>query len=481
MLRKLLCAETAAAAAAVIIAIWLLMVKPLVGMANNGDFERIMGSAGLSYITQEYADKYFSYFTSDYQITGNVLTALGGYVSSQVLLVKLAGLLNVLMDPNYFDIRFLAALYTLLLGAAFYLIVRACRTEFAATSWIVAAVLVVVFADGGYLAYFNSLFGEPVSLLFLLLTFGLGLLLAARERASVGWLVLFYVAAIFVTGAKVQNAPIGIFLLLTGLRLWRMHSDRAWRRTVVAGSVLLALTAGIIYLSIDPSIKIINKYQTVFYGILKDSPTPEKDLKELGLPEEWAVLKNTNYFIPDLPIDIKDPAFEQVLNEKISHARVGLFYLKHPARFWSKLEAAADNAFAIKPSYLGNYEKTEGKPPGALSHFFTLWSSFKQSVLPHSLPGLIAFLLAYLIVWASWYRRTRDERGRFRLELLLLLPVIGLLNYMVPLIGDGEADLAKHLFQFNVCFDMMVVAAVVWAVYANGLRTKRIRALTGKG
>ncbi|MGN7380898.1 Uncharacterised protein [Chlamydia abortus] len=456
---------------------YLLMVKPLVGMANNGDFERIMNSAGLAYMPVEQADKYFSYFFSKYAFVDDALTAVGGYLSSQALLVKLTAWVQQWFQADWYDIRVLSGLYSLILMAALYRIVKEHRAISAWPRWVLAVLLVLVFADGAYAAYFNSLFGEPVSMLFLLLTFAFGAALTLRERPSIGLLAGFYVSAVFAISAKVQNAPIGIVLFLLSLRLWKWGEGRKWKYTAMVGSVLIILTSAIVFLSHGSSIKIINKYQTVFYGILKDSPNPHKDLEELGLNPEWAVLAGTNYFIPDLPINIKSPEFEQELDEKIGHSKIALFYLKHPVRYWEKLKITATQAFAIKPSYLGNYELSEHKAPGALSHTYTLWSKFKEHLLPNQLWFLIAFYGAFILVWVKSYLETKRPAARMYMELLMTIALIGVIQFIVPVIGDGEADLAKHLFLFNVCFDMLFVSGVVWVVHFMVRRHRRLQQL----
>ena len=43
---------------------------------------------------------------------------------------------------------------------------------------------------------------------------------------------------------------------------------------------------------------------------------------------------------------------------------------------------------------------------------------------------------------------------------------VTMISFIVPIIGDGEADLSKHLFMFDVCFDMMLVSSVIWLVFA---------------
>ncbi|MNL77763.1 hypothetical protein D3C87_2040060 [compost metagenome] len=47
----------------------------------------------------------------------------------------------------------------------------------------------------------------------------------------------------------------------------------------------------------------------------------------------------------------------------------------------------------------------------------------------------------------------------------MLLGLIGLFSFLVPIMGDGRADIGKHLFLFNVSFDMMAVVMFGWLVH----------------
>lgn len=47
----------------------------------------------------------------------------------------------------------------------------------------------------------------------------------------------------------------------------------------------------------------------------------------------------------------------------------------------------------------------------------------------------------------------------------MLLGLIGIFSFLVPILGDGRADIGKHLFLFNVCFDMMVVVMFGWIIH----------------
>jgi hypothetical protein len=462
-LLKLVRTEWLVVLAGAAVAVWLLLVKPIIGMADSGDFLRIMQTAGLAYMpgTPD-ADKYFHYFISQYMTTS---VGIGGYISTQLIPVGLANLLDKLFTwDNIFDIRFLAVLYLLLLLWSVYRMVKVEKRPGTVHNVLLGIAILLILFDAAYLSFFNSLFGEPASYVFLLVTLAFALTLTRSVRPTVGALILFFLAAAFFAGAKVQNAPSGILAALLGIRFWGLRTDGRWKKTVVAGTAFLVLFSAAIY-TLDPKeIRVINQYQSLFYGVLKDSPTPEKDLKELGVKPEFAVLKNTNYFTPGTPIKQSDPILQTEVFDKVHHTDIALFYLKHPSRFLQKMKLTANQAFFLQYGYIGNFEKSAGKEPGAVNKAYTAWSSFKAETLPHSLLFLVMFYLIYILGAIASHRDQKTAAGRRYVEIFLFIAVLGLLQFVVPVIGSGEADLAKHLFLFNVCFDLMALSVIIWLV-----------------
>lgn len=461
MKRKILTWELAAIIGIAVIQSWLLFFQPVIGMADNGDFLRIMKTVGLDYIdtTLSYSDKYFGWFIRELAMKG---MGLGGYVSTSLVPVTLAKGLSWLFNGGIFDMRFLAVLYMLLFMAGAWLLLRYNRQKSPLVKGLMAVLFVIIFADIGYSAYFNSLYSEPMALVSMLLTLGFVTALLKRAQPMPLYLAGFVVSAVFLVGSKVQNAPVGILLALLCLRLALLKKGGSWRRYTAAFAVLLVLVSVGIYKSLPYEIRIINQYQTVFYGVLKDSPAPVEDLRELGLPEKLAINAGTNYF-EEAPLDQHDPVFAEEYYPRFSHMKVALFYLKHPQRFYQKLEVAAENGMTLQPTYLGNFEKSEGLEPGALSSEFSLWSQFKHNVLPNKLWFIAGVFLAYFLVLIRSYLDAFRIRDRIYLEVLAGIGLVGLFQFVTPIIGDGEADLGKHLFGFNVAFDLMLWISAVWA------------------
>ena len=49
------------------ILVYQLFIPPSIGMADNGDFSRIMGAVGLEYTTSNRDDRHFNYFVPTYK------------------------------------------------------------------------------------------------------------------------------------------------------------------------------------------------------------------------------------------------------------------------------------------------------------------------------------------------------------------------------------------------------------------------------
>jgi len=465
MLKKLLKLELAAALSAAVILFNILIMKPIVGVADNGDFYRIMAAAGLEYLSEDPADRYFGYVNREYRIKDAPPPYIS-YFTTGILLAKLAISVNSLLsaEKGIFDIRFLSFIYICILVVSIYFIIKACRQGLLLPDAALCILLVFIFTDIGYISYFNSLYGEAVSLTFLFLAAAAALHIVGKGKAKMPAFVCFFLASMFLAGAKAQNAPIGIILALFGIRLMSLRKDVLWKTTGAAFSVLLVAISTVSYVFIPEEIKMCNRYQAVFYGILKDSPNPEKDLEELGIRQDLAVLAGTDYFMKEYPVNIKDPSFRKEIKSKVTPAKVGLFYIKHPERYLQKLKVTAKNGFTLMHGY-GNYEKAENVKYGQTAASFNAWSLFKKERLPHSLTFILIIYAAYFAVLSAQRILKRNTEEKLYLEIFMLIGIIGAVQFIIPVLGDGEADLGKHLFLFNACFDMMLVTSAVWIIH----------------
>ncbi|WP_027086740.1 DUF3488 domain-containing protein [Cohnella panacarvi] len=458
-----------AAVGSAVLILWLLMIPPVLGLADSGDFARVMVGAGIAPLdpNESYDGRYFG-FSHQYYGYGDYM--LGGYFSTHVLLVAIAGWLGRIVSLDHFDMRVLGCCYAALYIWAIVLLIRsspkvANRKATLAVSAALAACLVFVFGDIGYIVYFQSFFGEPYALIATLLTVGAALVLLASDRPSGAMLAIFICAALALATSKIQNAPLGFAFALLAWRMLKLREDRTWRKQAWTGVIVLVVCSALMIVVAPDRLKHTNLYQSIFFGVLKSSPDVASDMEELGIPDKYAGLAGTNYFQKNTVIPQSDPVLHREVLEKLSHKDIAMYYLRHPSRFIQKLEVAASNGVYIRPLYLGNYDQSAQKPRGAVSHAYSAWSQWKVKKMPHTLGIFLMFYAFYYLALAWIWLHTASRRLRLGLETMAIIGIAGAFAVFVAIIGDGEADMGKHLFMFNVCFDMMVVSIVVSMTY----------------
>jgi hypothetical protein len=159
---------------------------------------------------------------------------------------------------------------------------------------------------------------------------------------------------------------------------------------------------------------------------------------------------------------MKDPAFEKEFAAKSGSLTVPLFYLARPGRFYQLCSRCMKHAFTTRVPRLGYYEASTGKPP--LAHPDGPWSAIRESVVPRS-ALFLGFLLATGIAAAVLFiRRASPQRRCLRL-LYALFAFIVVGQFLVGVLaGGGEPDLEKHLFMFNLAFDVCLILFVLWVV-----------------
>jgi hypothetical protein len=438
-----------------------LFRPPMLGLASNGDFERLMKWGGLAYAAEAYDEKYFGWVNREFRFETDPWRGRVGFPSSEVLFIKPAAILGYcLLDREHFDLRLLGLLHLLGYAAAIRLLLRGWAMATGRTCLWLLPGLLLVFCDLGYTAYFNSFYSEPATLIFLLAMTGAGLRLAVRNGFFD--VLLFCLTAGLFVAAKPQLFPMIPLLLLFSAVLVIRARSRNVRLMLTVFSLSLVMPAGAFHILASWYAR-NGCYQSIFYGILKDSPTPAQDLIDLGLDPKFAVMANTTVFHSDLPIDIASEEFRRSFYDRITHLTILRYYLGHPARFLAKLDVSSRNAYSLRLPYAGNYEKASGRPAQAKASRWTLWSDFKDRCWPKSFPVLVAYCLGLLVLILTGYRQATIEGKRLR-EFLLLLWAMLPIAFVTPILGDGESDLTRHLFLFNALFDLSLLLLSAWGM-----------------
>lgn len=446
---------------AAIVAGIALFIQPLIGIADNGDFLRMLYSNGL-YQLPKYSDQYFSYFIKEYGIMHYYNEHGASLFSSEPLFIHLAVVLNKLFySQTIFDIRFLSFIYYVLFLGSIYLLTEALTYRIKGwKGYFIALFVVIIFTDTAYIAYFNSLYSEPIMFIMCLYIVSSTLLMCRKLYNDSVLLVLLTVSSMLLITSKQQNAPLVVFIAFIYIGLLFIKKTVISRMMVVFSLVLVLVTGVATYKLITSEFNKINQFQSMTRGVLLESENPEATLSDGGISEQFALLKENIYFQEYTAIDVNSPYMVENFYEKYGFGWILKNYLAHPKEFYDILDVAAHDIHEVQTVEMGNYEKKVGKKAKSQATYFTLYSRLKRTVYPKTLGFLIIWTLVYLALYfPSTYRAYQQNNPRGLLRYWLILASIGMIFgiLLISVVGDGDADLAKHLFLIAVLFDFLTI------------------------
>jgi hypothetical protein len=440
-----------------------VLARPAVGIANNGDFAKMAGTAGLGpedgtwELHQNYSEFLYRYMRADRYVYNRDFRS-AAFLSSEFFLVKFARVLQKLLHPGLrFDIRWLgavnAAVFLLAIGIWIYAI---------PARWGLAAglLLLSIWTDVAYVQYLNSFYMDTAAMIFLILC-AAATLHAVRNRGSRVFPVLAAGAGFLFATSKAQHAIPGLALIPLFLGLaWRTRDGLA--RTVwIAGSFLLAIGSWVVLGRVTGEYRSTPLFNVVFYRLAPQSPDPLRALHELGMgPDELRFLHSDAYS-PGSPVS--DPGWVRRFETRCNYATLLHYYFRHSsvaARFlYADLSGPAVH---IRP--WANLSADDGFPPGARATHFTWWTDLRSFLLQHA-PWHVALLALAAITGALWLM-FRSPADRAFAALVLAMQTIAAMEYGIAVLADA-AETDRHLFVFHVATEITILlmpalAAIVW-------------------
>jgi hypothetical protein len=446
--------------------VYQLFIPPLIGIADNGDFERTRIPNGLLRIPEETTDQRFNFFHSKFAIVPKKDFGIYYFHSSTHLFVAVARWLNEhFVNRRIFDIRVLAAVYLTCFLLGIYLVLRAsCEWKF---KWrcLLAVSLLVMFTDTAYTAYFSSFYSEPTALVALPAIVGCTALLIYRRRAAVISLTGYFIAATVLVTAKPMYVPFAAIFIPFGIYLARLTAFRY--RYVLAAALSCGLLAlGVWYQSFTPEwLRMKASYIAIFSNLLQDSPDPGADLTALNLKPEWIRYIGSTPYDDDSPAVI-DPAFPAEFSKRVRTLTIPKFLLTHPAQLYRVATDIAPQFVITEPDYAGYYEESSGKP--ALSQPVAVWSSIRAHIFPARLWLLILYFVSGVMALVAGFRRNIREDQRAVLFLYGLLVAYGAITFVVPLFTMASID-TRYSAGFVQALDFSMILAAGMALRQLGL------------
>ncbi|OJG98112.1 hypothetical protein RV18_GL003808 [Enterococcus termitis] len=445
----------------------LLFVPPINGLADNGNYHRVLNASGL-YIANVKDYSYLNYFQKDFAIMQYYNQTSAQFISSQQLFITLAIWLNKLFfSANHFDIRFLGAVYLLFYLPGIYLFVQGLTVGLSkGRSYLIALFVIFLLGDTSYTIYFNSFYLEATSFLAsLYIVATIIYLYRTKESSKRGllWLLLFVSTLILLSLAKRQFGLI-FGIVIIGLGLFAFAKIRGTRL------ILSAVLATFIGLTIFGTVYVpntmhdIDLYHSLTRGVMLETPTPGARMREGGINRQYGLEKGTTYFDEYSPVSPKSTQVKEQFLDKADSLWVIVDYINHPNEFKQLLDIAVQDVYFVKPSELGNYEQAVGGAPAEQTRFFTFYNRIKAAVYPKSFGFYILFSIALIGVYGvGFYRGIKENKPALIVRFFLILGFLVnmLLIFLSSVIFNGDSDLIRLLFLVSLYFDL--ISLVLWS------------------
>jgi hypothetical protein len=425
-----------------------LLVEPIVGLADNGDFVNVSNAFAVFPYEPATPKGYFDYLVQTWARDPARKPEVR-LLTSEWLLAGPTILAVVYLIGGQYDLRWAGATHLLIFLAALYWLYPVLAKLPRRPRLVAWALLLLAFCDVSYFSYFNSLYVDTASLLFLLL------------------LATFYLRLVSGAGQARRNAL--AFLVVTGLFLFSksQHSllfvvlapfvwlDRPLaaaltgrtRKAAVAALTLLGVTC---LLYTPPEYKTSAAYNVVFAELLPKAPDPRQVLRDLDLSESLVRFSGMDAFHPQSAMRI--PSLWEELSGSLSHRKLALYYFKHPDAARDLIRAALEESALQRPAGFSNFPYSAGKPAGAASDRYAVWSGVKTSLFrghPRAYGAVIVslFLAALWIVWS-----------RYRQGMLFTAAVLTAagIEFFVSALADCR-ETTRHLFLFQSLVDLIFV------------------------
>ena len=434
--------------AALAAVVFLVLLPPPVGIADNGDFPKMIARFALVPEPTSAKDAP-AYLTIRYVKDPKAKWVSDNY-STEIPLIRIALWISDWIGLEYFDIRILGAIHGAIFLATYAGLLIILRSFTIPAMTLIAVIAFFILGDVCYLSYCNTFYSDASALAFVFPTFVFALAIALDRKRHVWIFIAYTVCGCLFIFSKGQHAlpavALAVFLLLAARN----------RRTVsiFLSSVLLASSYVSLALS-PPQERAQYLFTLIFCKLAPDARTAPAILTELGFGPEYAKFAGMFTYSPNSPMD--DQLWADEFGRKASQMRIASYYLRHPGEvlrlvkfdlhYWAK-EMRSDS--------LGSYPRSAGKPPVSRSSAFGWWSALRSSCFAHFEYHLPLWYV-FVFVFGGWLLSSRQS---MLAGLWLVAASMGAMEFLITSLADA-GETARHLLMFHYLTDMTIFLFVI--------------------
>ncbi len=471
--RRLLLGTTAALC--VVLCCWQLLPQEHIGGVNNGDYGRMMEQIDLYWMPEQLSDTSTQMATQvveDYSYREPFHPARLTSVDPTYSLLfpsMLVRFVSLLTGQGY-STQIQALVLLAVTVASLLLILHDLYPLLGRVTILPALLLPCMLLGENYMAWYNSLFGETMIPVGLMMTIACAVHLAMMPRGSRKswlWMVLLAVGIRLLCTAKAQMAlalPAGVILLVAFAIYHRPKETKRMAAFLTMSAVLTGLVSWDaigVYRKNQGVSEEQTIWQSVFYGALMIADDPDAAMEELGIPPEMKadIGKHAYYDSADYVYPIGSEDLREKLYDHVTTITMVKYYLRHPKDLLTMMNRAAQESVELSTNFM-TYTGAKYSENHAL-HRFNLWRNLRSLFAARAfwqyvlLYGAVIVLCVVLMA-----RRKTPMRTKLLALLLLCVMFIGVMQYPLSVIGNGFADNNKQMYTFMLCHDLLVVAGL---------------------
>lgn len=452
-----------------------------IGLADNGDFPKVLGALAIGHTPGTEKATADWYFVTDYVISEHYRW-IANLPSSEYWMVKAAKRLALWFSPRgHFDIRYMGVVHLAVMAMALWFVIRAFRKRPLWQTISLSALLLFICTDIEYVQFFSTAYADAAAIVFFCCFVGAALNICLNpELANARWMLAFTLFGCLFLSAKLQY-QLGIFPLCA-LALWFGWRARDRVKQLVCIVPVIAFIATTIGMTTNTrhDYRADPIYAMIFSRLAPMSHDPNQVLRDFGLPDIY------RKYIGTLPFQngylLNDFTQREYFVNNITLSKIAGYYLTHPGMCYRVL--TSDLKLVAPDVNLEGWDAKRFRIDQYAAHRadmrFKWWSSARRNVAATAwLLNPLFYAAVFLLALGAAIRPKLSARLPVW-PILLLLCFEGASTFAVASLND-YVETARHIILFQVCTDLLVVLLIMEAIGAisTGQRQNTIQGQIG--
>jgi hypothetical protein len=474
-----------------------------IGAADNGDYWRYAETAGVNGVESFHDDEYpYMYQFYDQWLwlpfSAELLSPLRPQLSNAYPISMVRLFTNVFGDTavNHYQIWYLSLVCIPLLLFGVYFIFRFGLLSVGKWGFVFMLAGIFLMAGSTHMGYLHSFYGESMMYVWLVVLLGCACGAIIARKGSISGKLFCVAAAISAhmmltsKGQSVVAFPVWFVVVLA--LSWCHFVDKKAppnNRKKAVNTVLLLGIVGLMIFSGVSCVKLYNwnsgtiskynVYNSLLNGLLPLVDDPEETLEELGLDPILAQDTGESGFSSELLYPLHTDEAQKMVFDKVGVMDIFKYYLTHPVYMYRVLQTTAECSAEYKTDLLlERYTGGNGETAYRYADKFAFWQHIRPYIVPRSfLLYAVIYLCLFSVCIYSLIRNRSKPRKRLSALLFMGLMLTGLLQFPLPVIGNGLADPNKQLYLFMLTYDLTMLVTCCWIFIAVRKRVLTARKL----